>query len=221
MNDYFTFYGLEFDPFLKNSKDILLETAESAEAKTRFGYMAGARGFGVLTGAPGLGKTTVTREWAASLNPSLYRVSYNSLSSLTVMDFYRQIAASLGAQPGFRKNDIFNDIQREIRRYSIEKRITPVIIIDEADMLNVALFGMTAAQWRAQNPGRKGNIRDHATLQQLLVLANMESYNALLIEQKQPQHERIRALRQMAVKQLRTLASIDMTNLPQLPERTE
>ena len=94
MNDYFTFYGLEFDPFLKNSKDILLETAESAEAKTRFGYMAGARGFGVLTGAPGLGKTTVTREWAASLNPSLYRVSYNSLSSLTVMDFYRQIAAS-------------------------------------------------------------------------------------------------------------------------------
>ena len=136
MNDYFTFYGLEFDPFLKNSKDILLETAESAEAKTRFGYMAGARGFGVLTGAPGLGKTTVTREWAASLNPSLYRVSYNSLSSLTVMDFYRQIAASLGAQPGFRKNDIFNDIQREIRRYSIEKRITPVIIIDEADMLS-------------------------------------------------------------------------------------
>ena len=66
-------------------------------------------------------------------------------------------------------------------------------------MHNVALFGMTAAQWRAQNPGRKGNIRDYASLQQLLVLSNMESYNALLIEQKRPQGERIMALRQMAI----------------------
>ena len=85
-------------------------------------------------------------------------------------------------------------------------------------MLNVALFGMTAAQWRAQNPGRKGNIRDHASLQQLLVLANMESYNALLIGQKRPQGERLQALRQMAVRQLQVLASIDVTALPQLPD---
>ena len=112
-------------------------------------------------------------------------------------------------------------IQQNLLPPDLTKEQQSYVYADEADMLNVALFGMTAAQWRAQNPGRKGNIRDHATLQQLLVLANMESYNALLIEQKQPQHERIRALRQMAVKQLRTLASIDMTNLPQLPERTE
>ncbi len=82
----------------------------------------------------------------------------------------------------------------------------------------MALFGMTGAQWRAQNPERTGNIRDYATLQQLLVLANMESYNALLIDQKCPQQERLHALRQMAVKQLRTLASLDITNLPQLPD---
>lgn len=136
MNDYHAFYGLEFNPFQKNARCIFQETTESAEAKTRLGYMAGSSGFGILTGAPGLGKTTVTREWASSLNPSLYRVSYNSLSTLTVMDFYRQIAASLGSQPAFRKNDLFNDIQREIKRCAIEKRITPVIIIDEADMLS-------------------------------------------------------------------------------------
>ena len=112
-------------------------------------------------------------------------------------------------------------IQQNLLPPDLTKEQQSYVYADEADMLNVALFGMTAAQWRAQNPGRKGNIRDYATLQQLLVLANMESYNALLIEQKQPQHERIRALRQMAVKQLRTLASLDMTNLPQLPERTE
>jgi hypothetical protein len=112
-------------------------------------------------------------------------------------------------------------IQQNLLPPDLTKEQQSYVYADEADMLNVALFGMTAAQWRAQNPGRKGNIRDYATLQQLLVLANMESYNALLIEQKQPQHERIRALRQMAVKQLRTLVSLDMTNLPQLPERTE
>ena len=90
---------------------------------------------------------------------------------------------------------------------------------NDADMLNVALFGMTAAQWRAQNPGRKGNVRDYASLQQLLVLANMESYNALLIEQKHPQGERLQALRQMAVRQLQVLSSLDISSLPQLPNK--
>ena len=73
------------------------------------------------------------------------------------------------------------------------------VYADEADLLNVALFGMTAAQWRIQNAGKKGNIRDYATLQQLLVLANMESYNALLIDQKISQSERLQALRQMVI----------------------
>ena len=110
-----------------------------------------------------------------------------------------------------RQNLIPPDLTKEQQSY---------VYSDEADMLNVALFGMTAAQWRAQNPSRKGNIRDYATLQQLLVLANMESYNALLIEQKCPQHERLQTLRQMVIKQLQTLASLDVTNLPQLPEST-
>ena len=79
------------------------------------------------------------------------------------------------------------------------------------------LFGMTAAQWRSLNPGKKGNIRDYASLQQLLVLANMESYNALLIGQKISQPDRLQALRTMAIKQLQTLSSLDITGLPQLP----
>lgn len=87
-------------------------------------------------------------------------------------------------------------------------------------MLNVALFGMTAAQWRSQNTGHKGNIRDCASLQQLLVLANMESYNALLIEQKQSQGQRLQTLRQMAVRQLQVLSSLDVSSLPQLPSTT-
>ena len=88
----------------------------------------------------------------------------------------------------------------------------------EADMLNVAIFGMTAKQWRDMNPNKKGNMRDEADLNQLLVLANMESYNAILIEQGKPQSERLVLSRQLAVKQMQTLASISMDNLPQLPE---
>ena len=76
----------------------------------------------------------------------------------------------------------------------------------EADLLNVALFGMTAKQWRDNNPDKKGNIRDYATLNQLLVLSNMENYNAIMIDQGKPQSERIVALHEMAVKQLETLS---------------
>lgn len=85
---------------------------------------------------------------------------------------------------------------------------------NEADLLNVALFGMTAKQWRDDNPDRKGNIRDYATLNQLLVLSNMENYNAIMIDQGKPQSERIVALHDMAVKQLETLSKLSIENLP-------
>lgn len=72
----------------------------------------------------------------------------------------------------------------------------------EADLLNVALFGRTAKQWREGNPGKKGNMRDEASLNQLLVLANMESYNAIRIEPGKSQPERLVALRDLAVRQM-------------------
>ena len=85
-----------------------------------------------------------------------------------------------------------------------EKQIN-FVYANEADLLNVALFGQTASQWREANPTLKGNIRDYATIEQLLVIANMESYNAILIEQKMPQSERLVQLNNMAKSQLRVL----------------
>ena len=79
------------------------------------------------------------------------------------------------------------------------------VYADEADLLNVALFGKTAAQWRRENPTLKGNIRDYATIEQLLVIANMESYNAILIEQNVSQSDRLKQLYAMAISQLRVL----------------
>ncbi len=86
----------------------------------------------------------------------------------------------------------------------------------EADLLNVALFGKTAKQWRTGNPDKKGNIRDYATLNQLLVLANMESYNAILIEQGKSQSERLILLHDLAVRQMQTMSSLNASRLPQM-----
>ena len=84
-------------------------------------------------------------------------------------------------------------------------------------MLNVALFGKTAKQWRDENPDKKGNIRDDANLNQLLVLANMESYNAILIEQGKPMSERLLLLRDLAIRQMSPLTRISTENLSMLP----
>ena len=87
---------------------------------------------------------------------------------------------------------------------------------NEADLLKVALFGTTAKQWREMNPDKKGNMRDDATLNQLLVLSNMESYNAVLIEQGKTQSERLVLLRDLAVKQMKTMESLTTTGLDRL-----
>lgn len=84
----------------------------------------------------------------------------------------------------------------------------------EADILNVVLFGMTARQWREEHPDEKGNIRDIATLHQLLVLSNMESYNAILIKQGKLQPERMNLLHELAVQQMTTLSALELKNLP-------
>lgn len=79
------------------------------------------------------------------------------------------------------------------------------VYASEADMLNVALFGMTAAEWRKATPGAEGNIRDHARLEQLVVLSNLESLNAVLIHQNLPQPERLVQLNRIAIAQMRSL----------------
>ena len=76
---------------------------------------------------------------------------------------------------------------------------------NEADLLNVALFGMTSQEWRDNNKNKKGNIRDYANLNQLLVLANLENYNAIMISQGKSQKERLINLRKVAIQQLKVL----------------
>jgi hypothetical protein len=107
-----------------------------------------------------------------------------------------------------------------IKENLLPSELTPLQIsmtyASEADVLNVALFGITAKQWREKNSDKRGNIRDYATLNQLLVLANMESYNAILIDQGKEQSERLKLLNQLAIRQLKAIKEIDTDTIKKL-----
>ncbi len=87
----------------------------------------------------------------------------------------------------------------------VTKEQANIIYAEEADVLNVAMFGMTAKQWRDANPELKGNIRDYATINELICLSNMENINAVLINDGIPQGERLVKLNQIAIQQMQVL----------------
>lgn len=95
-----------------------------------------------------------------------------------------------------------NLIPPELTRQQIN-----LVYASEADLLNMALFGKTAKQWRDENPNQKGNVRDYANVSQLVCLANLETLNAHLIQQKLPQAERLRLLNNTAIQQMRLLTN--------------
>ena len=103
-----------------------------------------------------------------------------------------------------------------IKQNLIPMEVTPmqasIIYANEADVLNVAMFGMTAKQWREANPELKGNIRDYATINELICLSNMENLNAVFIEQNMIQRERLVKLNQIAIHQMSILESGDNQN---------
>ena len=114
-----------------------------------------------------------------------------------------------------------------IKENLIIPELTPTqksfVYADEADLLNVALFGKNAKEWKKENPEKKGNIRDYTDLQHLLVLSNLESYNAILIEQNIDQSERLELLRETALNQLKTILGLDfkIQNLLSISENKE
>ena len=100
-----------------------------------------------------------------------------------------------------------------IKNHLVPEEITPaqasIIYAEEADVLNVAMFGMTARQWRDANPELKGNIRDYATINELICLSNMENINAVLINDGVNQRDRLLKLNQIAIQQMNVLENIE------------
>jgi hypothetical protein len=95
-----------------------------------------------------------------------------------------------------------NLIPKELSKSQIS-----LVYANEADLLNMALFGLTAKQWRDKNPNKDGNVRDQATIEQLVVLSNLESINAVLINQGLSQSERLKQLNQIAITQMKSLVA--------------
>jgi len=104
-----------------------------------------------------------------------------------------------------------------IKQHLIPIELTPaqtsLVYANEADVLNMALFGKTAKQWRDENPQLKGNIRDYATINELICLSNLENINALFINESIPQTERLIKLNQIAIQQMRVLHEVESRKL--------
>jgi hypothetical protein len=109
-------------------------------------------------------------------------------------------------------------VKRHLIPPALNKKQTSLVYASEADVLNLALFGMTAAQWREANPDRKGNIRDDADVTQLVCLSNLENLNALFIAEGMPQSRRLERLNQIAIQQMTLLTDDARMMLPGVEE---
>ena len=138
---YETYFSMKCNPF---NKDIeasnTFETQDFKEMQGRLKYLINTKGIGLFTGSSGLGKTYSVKYFCKKLNTSLYKVAYLTLSTVTVMDFYKSFCIELGIEPKSRKIDMFKQIQERIKSLVKDRKITPVIILEEAQYLRTDIL---------------------------------------------------------------------------------
>ena len=136
-----TYWEMQLNPFSKAAAGkYSFESEDFKQATARLKHLCEIKGIGLFTGGSGSGKTFTLKKFVDSLNPSLYKVFYLPLSTLTVMEFYRAVALGLGISPQYKKIDLFNSIQERILSLSKDKRVTTVIICDEGQYLNTKIL---------------------------------------------------------------------------------
>ena len=149
---------------------------------------------------------------------------------LYIIEDYQRLKAGENARLSlnWNLNREISKLNYRIHTDAIKEKLIPPLLTSEqisytyaseADLLNTVLFGKTAKQWRDDNPKKSGNIRDNATLYQLLVLANMESYNAIMIKQGKTQVERMNLLHELAVQQMTSLSGLELNDLPEFNKK--
>lgn len=140
---------------------------------------------------------------------------------LYLIEEFQRLKAEEQRQVGWSAKRELSKINYRIHTDAIRQNLIPseitsaqasIIYANEADVLNVAMFGMTAKQWRESNPDLKGNIRDYATVNELICLSNMENLNAVFIGQGMLQGERLVKLNQIAIQQMKVLENRDNNN---------
>ena len=138
---FLSYFGMEFNPFDKEIETkYSFKTADLQIVENRLDYLKEHPGIALFTGNPGLGKTFSIREFMNNLNPNLYKCIYLSMSSLTVHEFYKQLALALGIIPENKKIDLFRQIQDTIMDFAKNKKIQVIICIDEAQYLRTDII---------------------------------------------------------------------------------
>lgn len=201
------FKGVEFDSFKK-------EAGSNAFTLSPQRWIKSTKAIGIISksgrGGGTFAHADIAMEFASWISPEfkLYIIQdykrlkedENSKISLS-WNLHREISKiNYKIHTDAIKEHLLKDLTKEQLYYKYAS---------EADILNVALFGKRAKQWREENPELKGNMRDYASLNELLVLANMESYNAILIEQGMEQKDRMIELRKLAINQLISLENLN------------
>ena len=204
-----TFKGVEFDPLLAEAGNNSFTMSPS-----RWVQITGA--IGIIT-KKGTNAGTYAQKDIAFKFASWVSVEFE----LYLIKEFQRLKSEEQRQIGWSANRELAKINYHIHTHAISrnlipKKITPaqasVIYANEADVLNVALFGLTAKQWREANPTLKGNIRDYATINELICLSNMENLNAVFIEQGITQSERLLKLNQTAIHQIQVLEQLALPN---------
>ena len=199
------FKGVEFDTFRKEAglNSFRLTPKKWVEATNAIGIQSRAGRYGGGTYA----HKDLAFEFGSWLSPEFKMYLIKEFQRLKE-DENRRLSLEWNLNRALSKLNyrIHADaIKENIIPPDITKEQQQIIYASEADVLNVAMFGKTAQQWRNENPGKEGNIRDYSTIEQLLVLANMESMNAEFIRMNLPQGERLRKLNAIAIQQLKSL----------------
>lgn len=135
------FYQLSQDPFAKqiDTKDAY-RSSDFTKCAQRMDFLAKNRGLALITAAPGYGKSLSMRAFAKRQNPNLVRVVYVCMTTLSVVEFYRQLASELGLEATYRKAEMYKEIQGHIDQLSQAKKVHLVLIIDEAQYLSAAVL---------------------------------------------------------------------------------
>ena len=159
-------------------------------------------------------------EWEKLYNPNFNCTEFDTIKNAAKE--YQRLKADEQKQLSWSAKRELSKINYRIHTDAIKENLIPNEVTreqaamkyaDEADVLNIAMFGMTARQWREQNPDKKGNIRDYANINELICLSNMENLNAVFINDGMAQSERLIKLNQIAIQQMKILEDTGGRNL--------
>lgn len=204
------FKGVEFDPLLK-------EAGSNAFTMSPSRWIETTNAIGLITKNGSLAGTYAQRDIAFKF-ASWVSVEFE----LYLIKEFQRLKEAEQKQLGWSAKRELSKINYHIHKDAIKQNLIPqeltpqqtsVIYAEEADVLNMALFGITAKQWRDANPDLKGNIRDYASINQLICLSNMENLNAVFIDKGMTQSERLQELNRIAIQQMSVLEEVENRKL--------